>query len=159
MSDDRHERRETPLALQLMDRIRRSGTITVRDYMDACLNDPGHGYYRTQRAIGRDGDFTTAPEISQVFGELIGLWAAVVWRQMGSPAPFNLVELGPGRGTLMSDLLRATRGVAGFLDAARIALVEPNPVLVAAQQRHLIAAGVNLSWHGDSRNIEPRQPC
>ncbi len=155
MSYDPEFRRATPLALQLEHRIRRDGPISVRQYMDACLNDPVHGYYRTQRAIGQEGDFVTAPEISQAFGELIGLWAAVVWQQMGSPAQFNLVELGPGRGTLMADLLRATRGVPGFLGAARIALVEPNPVLVAAQKQRLGDHAAAARWYSDLSEIRP----
>ena len=100
-------RRDTPLARKLIARIRREGPISVHDYMAACLNDPEFGYYRTRTAIGRTGDFITAPEISQVFGELIGLWCAVVWQQMGSPAKFSLIELGAGRGTLLADALRA----------------------------------------------------
>ncbi|MCK5713727.1 MAG: SAM-dependent methyltransferase, partial [Hyphomicrobiaceae bacterium] len=97
------QRRPTLLAAQISQRIRSEGPLTVAEYMRVCLHDPAHGYYRTQQAIGRAGDFITAPEISQVFGELIGLWCAVVWQQMGAPSTLNLIELGPGRGTLMRD--------------------------------------------------------
>jgi NADH dehydrogenase [ubiquinone] 1 alpha subcomplex assembly factor 7 len=121
---DPHARRDTPLAQKLVQRIRREGPITIAEYMRACLTDPEHGYYVKRQAIGADGDFITAPEISQIFGELIGLWCAVVWQQMGKPARFNLVEIGPGRGTLMSDALRAARIVPGFLDAASVVLVD-----------------------------------
>ena len=121
---DPDARRDTPLALKLKERIRRDGPITVAEYMRACLTDPEHGYYVNKQAIGAKGDFVTAPEISQVFGELIGLWSAVVWQQMGSPARFNLVELGPGRGTMMRDCLRAAKIVPGFLDAASLILVD-----------------------------------
>jgi SAM-dependent MidA family methyltransferase len=154
MSYDPDERRDTPLALALQDRIRREGAVSVRDYMDACLNDPGHGYYRARVAIGRAGDFVTAPEISQVFGELIGLWAAVVWQQMGAPSPFNLVELGPGRGTMMADAIRAARRVMGFTDAVRVALVEPSPVLARVQQKTLDGAPADIRWYTDLANIE-----
>ncbi len=155
MSDDPQARRLTPLAQKLQQRIRRDGPISVRQYMEACLNDPEHGYYRTRAAIGRDGDFITAPEISQVFGELIGLWAAVVWQQMGRPAAFNLAELGPGRGTLMVDALRAARIVPGFIEAASLIFVEPNPVLVAQQQQRLGDAAARAKWYADASEIQP----
>lgn len=140
-------RRDTPLANKLAARIRASGPLSVSAYMDACLNDPEHGYYRTQRAIGRDGDFITAPEISQVFGELIGLWAAVVWQQMGSPARFNLIELGAGRGTLMADALRAVRVMPAFRGALAVHIVDANPLLIAQQKVALAARGVEAVWH------------
>lgn len=124
---DPDARRDTPLALELKERIERTGPITVSDYMKACLEHREHGYYRRQQAIGKTGDFITAPEISQIFGELIGLWAAVVWQQMGSPARFNLIELGPGRGTLMSDALRATARVPGFTEAVTVIFVDIAP--------------------------------
>lgn len=125
---DPQARRDTPLALKLKERIRNSGPITVAEYMSACLTDAEHGYYVKRQAIGAKGDFVTAPEISQVFGELIGLWSAVVWQQMGSPARVQLVELGPGRGTMMRDGLRAARLVPGFLDAASLILVDVAPM-------------------------------
>lgn len=130
MSDlpyDPAARRDTPLARMLAARIRREGPIPIDAYMRACLADPEHGYYRTRTAVGRAGDFITAPEISQVFGELIGLWSAIVWRLMGSPPAFSLVELGPGRGTMMQDALRAARIVPGFLEAATVVLVDVAP--------------------------------
>ena len=147
MSYDPQARRATPLAAKLAERIRRDGPITVHDYMTACLTDPDHGYYRTRDAIGRGGDFVTAPEISQVYGELIGLWAAVVWQQIGRPAPFALVELGPGRGTLMADALRATRIVPGFAAAARVHLVEVSEALRRIQSATLGAHGAEATWH------------
>ncbi|MFN3746277.1 MAG: class I SAM-dependent methyltransferase [Hyphomicrobiaceae bacterium] len=136
----------TPLARALAVRIARDGPISVRDYMDACLNDPEHGYYRTRRAIGAKEDFVTAPEISQVFGELIGLWAAVVWQQMGSPARLSLIELGPGRGTLIADALRAAQKVPAFLSAAEVVLVEPNGALKAIQRTALSGVDLPLRW-------------
>jgi NADH dehydrogenase [ubiquinone] 1 alpha subcomplex assembly factor 7 len=119
----------TPLARLLAERIRETGPITVADYMAECLLHPVHGYYTTRDPFGAAGDFTTAPEISQMFGELIGLALAQAWIDRGSPAPFTLAELGPGRGTLMADILRATKGVPGFHAAAKVVLVEASPVL------------------------------
>lgn len=144
LSYDPDLRRDTPLALKLKARIWSEGPITVSDYMRACLHDPELGYYATRPAIGTDGDFVTAPEISQTFGELIGLWAAVAWQQMGAPVSFTLLELGPGRGTLMSDALRATRGVPGFHDALRLVLLESNARLITEQRARL--ASCSPAW-------------
>jgi NADH dehydrogenase [ubiquinone] 1 alpha subcomplex assembly factor 7 len=133
MSYDPQARRDTPLALKLRAQIAVHGPLGIAEYMQACLLDPTHGYYNTSDAIGRRGDFITAPEIAQVFGELIGLWCAVVWQQMGSPERIDLIELGPGRGTLMRDALRAIGTVPAFARALRVHLVEPSPRLRAAQ--------------------------
>jgi NADH dehydrogenase [ubiquinone] 1 alpha subcomplex assembly factor 7 len=143
---DPDARRETPLAVALKERIRHQGPLSVREYMAACLYDPDHGYYRTRTAIGRQGDFITAPEVSQVFGELIGLWSAVVWQQMGSPASFDLIEIGPGRGTLMRDALRAVRRVPGVLEAARVGLIEISETLSSAQRITLAEAEIPITW-------------
>ncbi len=148
-------RRDTPLALKLKQRIRTKGPITIAQYMQACLQDHQHGYYRSRPAIGRTGDFVTAPEISQVFGELIGLWCAVVWQQMGSPSPFNLVELGPGRGVLMADALRAARRVPGFIDAAELRLVESNEALQTMQRAKLAPLLSRITWHAHEADIVP----
>lgn len=137
MAYDPEARRDTPLALKLKEYIRANGPLSLKDFMAACLMDPEHGYYTGKTAIGAGGDFTTAPEISQVFGELIGLWSAVVWRQMGSPERLNLVELGPGRGTMMRDALRAAAKAPGFLDAVHVVLIEPSPTLRAIQAETL----------------------
>ena len=107
------------LTPHLLDRIRQTGPLTIADYMAECLTHPAHGYYTTRDPLGAAGDFTTAPEISQMFGEMIGVCLAQTWLDHGRPARFALAELGPGRGTLMADILRATKGVPGFLDAAR----------------------------------------
>lgn len=149
MSQGEDERRATPLAGQLAREIAAHGPIGIDTYMRRCLADPVHGYYRAREAIGRSGDFITAPEISQVFGELIGLWAAVVWQQMGAPARFNLVELGPGRGQLIGDALRAARVLPGFAAAAELHFCEINPTLRAAQRAQLEAIGLvdGATWH------------
>ncbi|WP_374646559.1 class I SAM-dependent methyltransferase [Tabrizicola sp.] len=127
----------TPLARLLVERIREGGPIPVADYMAECLLHPLHGYYTTRQPFGAAGDFTTAPEISQMFGELVGLALAQAWLDRGAPDPFTLAELGPGRGTLMADILRATRGVPGFHAAARPVLVEVSPRLREVQARTL----------------------
>lgn len=123
--------------------------MAVERYMALCLSHPVHGYYATRDPLGAAGDFTTAPEISQIFGELIGLWAAAVWDGMGRPSPLRLIELGPGRGTLLADALRAGRALPGFLDAVRLHLVETSPVLQGKQRETLRGSPVPVSWHAD----------
>jgi NADH dehydrogenase [ubiquinone] 1 alpha subcomplex assembly factor 7 len=123
----------TPLARRLAARIATDGPMRLSDYMAECLLHPMHGYYTTRPALGREGDFTTAPEISQMFGELIGLMLAQSWLDQGAPAPFALAEPGPGRGTLMADILRATRAVPGFHAGMRLHMIEASPRLRAAQ--------------------------
>ncbi len=112
---------------RLARRIRAAGPLSLADYMAAALWDPRHGYYATRDPIGAKGDFITAPEISQVFGELIGLWCADLWQKMGAPDPVLVCELGPGRGTLMADALRAARILPAFRRAIRLHLVERSP--------------------------------
>ena len=135
----------TALAATIRDRIRRFGPISVADYMALALAHPEHGYYRTRDPLGAAGDFVTAPEISQMFGELIGLWCAVEWQRAGAPTPVHLVELGPGRGTLMADALRAARTMPEFRAALRIHLVETSPALRDRQRRAL--DGIDVEWH------------
>jgi NADH dehydrogenase [ubiquinone] 1 alpha subcomplex assembly factor 7 len=136
----------TPLEAEIRRIIEAEGPITVSDYMRLCLTHPRHGYYMTRDPLGAAGDFTTAPEVSQMFGELIGAWAAAVWRQMGSPARVNFVELGPGRGTLMADALRAARSVPDFRAALSVHLVEISPALREAQKKTL-AGEASVNWH------------
>ncbi|MFP3920963.1 MAG: class I SAM-dependent methyltransferase [Dichotomicrobium sp.] len=147
----------TPLARKLIRRIAAHGPIPVRDYMAACLNDPEAGYYRTARPFGREGDFITAPEISQVFGELLGLWAASVWRQMGAPGSVALIELGPGRGTLSADALRAAKALPEFRAAIRLHLVETSPVLREMQAQTLKDVP-EAGWH-DALEAVPDGPA
>lgn len=135
----------SPLARLLAEGIREHGPITVADYMAAALGHPEYGYYMGRDPFGVGGDFTTAPEISQMFGEIIGLWCAVVWQTMGQPGRVVLAELGPGRGTLMADLLRAAGTVPAFRAATEVHLVETSPALRARQGETL--AGVEVTWH------------
>ncbi len=138
---------ETPLLRRIKERIRRDGPLTVGQFMDLALNDGEHGYYRCRAAIGAEGDFITAPEISQVFGEIIGLWSAVTWQSMGAPQHVRLVEIGPGRGTLMADAVRASRKVPAFHAALDVHLVESNRVLTETQKTNLRDCGVPMTWH------------
>ena len=155
IGDSPQTQEPTPLARRLIDRISATGPISVRSYMQACLADPDHGYYRTQTAIGRSGDFITAPEISQTFGEIIGLWSAITWQQMGSPRSINLIELGPGRGTLMRDALRAASIVPAFARAISCHLVEINHHLRDVQRQALAGSNADLIWHDTLESVPP----
>ena len=130
-------------------RIAVQGPLTVAEYMAEVLGHPRFGVYACRDPIGAAGDFTTAPEISQMVGELVGLWCAVVWRSMGEPDPVRLVELGPGRGTLMADALRAAREVPAFRAAVRLHLVETSARLRTGQRRVLAECGLQRepAWH------------
>jgi len=135
------------LAAILHARIAKNGPLSVEAFMQACLSDTASGVYTSRQPIGSAGDFITAPEISQIFGELIGLWAVAVWQSMGEPRAVTVAELGPGRGTLMADALRAWRAVPTFLDAVSVALIETSPVMVEAQRSTLLEARVPVRWH------------
>ncbi|MDF0601544.1 SAM-dependent methyltransferase [Psychromarinibacter sp. C21-152] len=145
----------TPLTDRMIRRIAAAGPMTVAEFMAESLMDPEHGYYATRDPFGTGGDFITAPEISQMFGELIGLSLAQSWMDQGAPAPFTLAELGPGRGTLMADALRATRSVPGFHAAARVHLVEASATLRDRQRETL--EGYELRWR-DSADALPEAP-
>ncbi len=136
--------------------IAADGPISVERFMTLALQHPRYGYYRTKLPIGAAGDFITAPEIHQMFGELTGLWAVEVWHQMGEPKPFRLIELGPGRGTLMVDMLRAARLRPAFLHAADIHLVEASKALIDVQRARL--GGTSATWH-PSINALPEGPA
>jgi NADH dehydrogenase [ubiquinone] 1 alpha subcomplex assembly factor 7 len=127
----------TPLKTRLAQRIARHGPMTLAEYMTECLLHPELGYYTRRDPLGQSGDFITAPEISQMFGELIGLWLAQVWMDQGAPGDAILVELGPGRGTLMADALRATRNVPGLHAAMKVHLIEASPHLREVQSQTL----------------------
>jgi NADH dehydrogenase [ubiquinone] 1 alpha subcomplex assembly factor 7 len=145
---------EGALAVRLRERLRAHGPISLHDYMDACLADPDFGYYRVRQPFGLSGDFITAPDICQAFGELLGLWCVHVWAELGQPAGVRLIELGPGRGALMSDALRAAYLVPPFLDAVSVHLVETSPSLREAQAERIRAEARDhqrpipeLHWH------------
>src|SRR6266478_860268 len=120
--------------------------MPVRRYMELCLTHPQHGYYVARDPLGREGDFTTAPEVSQMFGELLGLWAASVWKGIGSPSVLRLIELGPGRGTMIADALRALRVLPPLYQSLSVHLVEINPVL-REKQKSTLAGVRNIAWH------------
>ena len=138
---------DASLAARLSARIARDGPLTVEEFMQACLSDEAAGVYASRQPIGGKGDFITSPEISQIFGELVGLWAVAVWQSMGEPSRVTIAELGPGRGTLMADASRAWRGVPKFLDSVSVALIETSPVMVEAERKTLKDAGAPLRWY------------
>ena len=123
-------------------------------YMSLCLGHPQHGYYMTRDPFGAAGDFTTAPEISQVFGEMIGVWCVNAWLSLGSPSPFALVELGPGRGSLMADVLRAAKASTEFMLAVEVHMVEMSPSLQKLQREKLDA---HITWHASLETL-PNMP-
>jgi SAM-dependent MidA family methyltransferase len=143
------------LSDRLKAQIAASGPISVAQYMNACLHDPQDGYYATRPALGAAGDFITAPLVSQMFGELIGLWALDLYVQMGRPARVLLVEIGPGDGTLMGDILRAVALDPAFTAAAEVWLVEVSPPLRAAQAARL---GPAVNWAGSLAGIPQDAP-
>jgi NADH dehydrogenase [ubiquinone] 1 alpha subcomplex assembly factor 7 len=144
----------TPLEQIILEIIEAEGPMPLDRYMSLCLGHPQHGYYMTRDPFGALGDFTTAPEISQVFGEMIGVWCVNAWMNLGRPTPFALVELGPGRGTLMADLLRAAKAEPEFMDAVEIHLVEMSPVLQRIQREKL---GDRVTWHSSIESL-PNMP-
>ena len=146
----------TPVERRVRDRIIQSGPISIAEYMEIALGDPDHGYYRTRDPLGAAGDFVTAPEISQVFGELIGLWCTTMWQAMGAPDVVRLVELGPGRGTLMADAIRAAECAPNFLAAADIHLIETSPTLRVRQ--HDVLEVLHPTWH-EHFTEAPGGPC
>jgi SAM-dependent MidA family methyltransferase len=145
----------TPLGEELRLLIETNGPIPFDRFMELSLSHPKYGYYLTRDPFGAAGDFVTAPEISQMFGELIGLWAAQVWTQMDRPARVRLVELGPGRGSLMADALRACRVMPEFLEAADICLVETSPVLRDVQRKRLSGAASRVAWYDALADVPP----
>ena len=154
MTYDPSFRRRTPLAVTLTNEIACNGPMPVADYMQRCLWDSQAGYYATRNPLGQFGDFITAPEISQIFGELIGLWSAVVWRDvLRAPGELTLAELGPGRGSLLRDALRATSSLSAFRQALRCHLVEASEPLIVLQRKALAQSGAPLSWAPDLSGV------
>lgn len=146
------------LQARLVRDIAEHGPMTVADYVTRCLHDPKDGYYATRPRLGAEGDFITAPLVSQMFGELIGLWAVETWRRLGAPERFRLVEVGPGDGTLMADALRAARLAPEFLQAAELVLVEPSRPLREAQARRLAEADLPPRWVESLERLEDDLP-
>lgn len=138
----------------LRDKILAEGPISIADYMGIALGHPEHGYYVKQDPFGARGDFITAPEICQIFGEMIGVWCAQMWMQMGA-GPLHLVELGPGRGTLMEDVLRATKSMANFHDSITIHMVETSPTLAHAQYVRLRDDHPRIEWLDGVEQVPP----
>lgn len=146
----------TALKRRIVDLVRALGPMTVADYMALCLSDPQHGYYMTREPFGREGDFTTAPEISQMFGELIGVWLVAAWQACGAPERPVFAEIGPGRGTLARDIARSMDRIAPRLrDASRFALIETSPALRAVQMATLRNMGRRLDWFGSIGELPP----
>ena len=148
--------------MRLIDRLRReialTGPMTVADYVTRCLHDPQDGYYAARPNLGARGDFITAPLVSQMFGELIGLWAVEVWTRLGAPDRFQLVEVGPGDGALMDDALRAARLAPGFLAACDLVLIEPSAPLREAQLRRLSEHDRPPRWVKSLHDIDTDAP-
>jgi NADH dehydrogenase [ubiquinone] 1 alpha subcomplex assembly factor 7 len=142
---------ETPLARKLRRIIEANGPMSVADYMAHCLGDPEHGYYMTRDPFGAEGDFVTAPEVSQMFGEIVGAWLVHAWRLCGAPPLARLVELGPGRGTLMADILRVASLAPEFREALTVHLVETSPKLRARQAEALAAH--ECQWHDNLADV------
>lgn len=142
------------LTALLRDQILASGPMSIADYMAAALSHPEYGYYMTRDPFGVSGDFTTSPEISQIFGEMVGIWCATVWKQLGG-GPISLVEFGPGRGTLMADVLRATRNTQGFHEALSLHMVETSAVLAHAQYTRLRHEHPRIEWLDSVQEIPP----
>ena len=145
----------TPLDMEIRRRIAAAGPMPVGEFMTLCLTDRAHGYYTTRDPLGERGDFVTSPEISQIFGELIGLWMAAVWKRMGAPANVRVVELGPGRGTMMNAALRAAKVMPAFREAVVLHLVEVSQLLQAQQERALAQLPVPMSWHRALSEVPP----
>ncbi len=143
----------TPLEEILTSLIESHGPIRVADFMADALGHPQYGYYMTNSPFGEKGDFTTAPEISQVFGELIGAWLITAWEEIGAPSLFNLIELGPGRGTLMDDILRTARVRPKFLKAVRVYMIETSGRQRYEQQKKLQDAKVPVTWATEMHDI------
>lgn len=133
--------------------IGEGGPISLETYMTLALTHPAHGYYSTRIPFGRGGDFVTAPEVSQMFGELIGLWCASLWQAMGAPRPLILAELGPGRGTLMADALRAACAVPEFLAVLDVHLIEASAVMRQSQEEALAKSPAPVTWHRHAEEL------
>ena len=157
-----HQMADSQLAIKLKAQIAQQGPLTLHDYMQACLGDPEFGYYIARDPFGLSGDFITAPDVCQIFGELLGLWCVQVWAELGQPGNCKLIELGPGRGALMSDALRAASLMPEFLQSVEVHFVETSKAL-RAEQEQLIKAQAKehgrelpqLFWHDRLADVPP----
>lgn len=145
---------ETPIESTLKELIRSEGPITISRFMQLALYHPDHGYYMQVNPFGEEGDFITAPEVSQMFGEVLGLWVADLWMRAGAPERLRLVELGAGNGTLMADILRATAHVPGLHTALEVILIEISPRLRERQRQMLAPYVVKLDWKHNIGQID-----
>lgn len=149
----------TPLKSRIADQILTDGPMSVSTYMAICLFDPDHGYYMSRNPLGRDGDFTTAPEVSQMFGELIGAWLLLLWRTLGKPQAPVFAEIGPGRGTLAKDIARTfDRLEPDLRGAASFKLIEVSPALMSTQAATLRDAGGGLDWIANVEELPDGRP-
>ncbi|MEZ5790756.1 MAG: class I SAM-dependent methyltransferase [Nitratireductor sp.] len=135
--------------------IAHSGPMSLAEFMHVAMSDPVDGYYNRKPAIGSKGDFITAPETSQLFGEMIAIWCVSAWYEMGSPGTVALVEAGPGNGTLMADLLRSARNFPDFLSAIHVHLVETSPAMMARQRERLSGLANDIHWHASMEAVPP----
>jgi SAM-dependent MidA family methyltransferase len=136
--------------------IRATGPISVTDYFSLCLADPEYGYYKTREPFGSSGDFVTAPEVSQLFGEMIGIFMVHSWQRHGKPSNVRLVEVGPGRGTMVADMLRVIARIApGLHETLGVHLVETSERLRDVQQRTLADYEGKIAWHSGFDEVPP----
>ncbi len=145
------------LAERLRLQIRANGPVSLATFMSLCLTHPEHGYYKTRDPLGKKGDFITAPEVSQMFGEMLGIWTLMQWASLGKPQKFDLLELGPGKGTLMADVVRVLRSDPRAMAALNIVLLETNPVLIRAQREKL--APLSVRWIKEIDELEDDGPA
>ncbi len=141
----------------LKKQISQQGPISIAEFMQLALMHPQYGYYQKQQPFGETGDFITAPEISQMFGEMVGVWVASIWQQLGCPKDFCLLELGPGRGVLMDDVLRATKHLDGFHKCVSVVMVEQSAALQQKQKERLNPWNINIHWLSTAEKL-PRKP-
>lgn len=145
----------SPLECIIAQEIKHNGPIGMDRYIELCLTHPEHGYYIHKDPLGKKGDFTTAPEISQLFGEAIGFWATHIFAGLGAPPSVNLIELGPGRGSLMNDILRIAKQTPKFYHAIKVHLVEKSHALKSAQEKLIKEhhPEIPLAWHEDADSL------
>lgn len=149
----------TALKDKIVRLIAAAGPISVADYMALCLFDPEHGYYTTREPFGAAGDFVTAPEVSQMFGEMVAVWLHAAWQTLGQPEPVTLVEIGPGRGTMMKDMLRTLAKLDGAaFDRLSVAMVEASPRLREIQRATLGASAGRIRWTSDLSELPQDRP-